>query len=107
MSGKGIPVRDGFVFAAVIDVGIDSAQPYANLMVSLAVVGVLNAVVSLYYYLRIVVAMFLRESEQPAPLSFSTGMVTALVITGALTLLIGLYPEPFINLARTASQPLI
>ena len=112
LSLAGVPPLGGFiakyfVFAAVIEVGINSAQPHANLMISLAVVGVLNTVVSLYYYLRIVVAMFLGESEQSAPLSLSAGMVTALVIAGALTLLIGLYPEPFVNLARTASQPLI
>ena len=111
LSLAGIPPLGGFiakyfVFAAVIDVAMNPANSYASLMVWLAMIGVLNAVVSLYYYLRIVVAMFVSEAEQPLPLSFSTGMVAALVITVIFTLLMGLYPEPFINLARSASYPL-
>lgn len=112
LSLAGIPPLGGFiakyfVFAAVIDVALRPGEAYSGLMVWLAVIGVLNVVVSLYYYFRIVVAMFLREEEQPLPLSFSAGMVVALAVTGILTLLIGIYPEPFINLARTASQPLL
>lgn len=112
LSLAGIPPLAGFiakyfVFAAVIEVALSPGAPYARLMVWLAVVGVLNAVVSIYYYFRVVVAMFVRESEQAVPLSFSTGMVVALIVTGVFTVLIGIYPEPFIHLARTASQALI
>jgi len=70
-------------------------------------VGAANAVISLYYYLRFVVAMFLKEDQVPVPLSFSAGLVVALVITGLFTLLIGVYPQPFIELAQAVGLPLI
>lgn len=111
LSLAGIPPLAGFiakyfVFAAVLEVAF-SPGPYASLMIWVAVVGALNAVVSVYYYFRIVVPMFFKEEYLPAPLSFSTGLVLVLVITGLFTVLIGVYPEPFINLARAASLPLI
>ncbi|MBI4446211.1 MAG: NADH-quinone oxidoreductase subunit N [Acidobacteria bacterium] len=112
LSLAGIPPLGGFiakyfVFSAIIEVAMDPSQPYASLMVWLAVIGVINAVVSLYYYFRIVYAMFIQEEYQPAPLSFSAGLLTAIAITGIVTLLIGIYPQPFINLARAATSPLL
>jgi len=76
-------------------------------MVWLAVVGALNVVVSIFYYLRIVVSMFMKTEYLPVPLSFSKGLVVVLVITGFFTLLIGVYPEPFIQLAQSVNLPLI
>lgn len=111
LSLAGIPPLAGFVakymvFAAIVQVAISGAE-HASLMVCLAVVGALNVVVSLYYYFRIVVYMFMEEQYVPSRLSFSVGLVVVLVITGLLTILIGIYPQPFINLARAASLPLI
>jgi NADH-quinone oxidoreductase subunit N len=68
---------------------------------------VLNAVVSLYYYFRIVIAMFVREDFVPAPLSFSVGIVIALVVTGFFTVMVGVWPGPFIDFALRASLPLV
>jgi len=112
LSLAGIPPLGGFiakyfVFAAVIKAAFAAAGPSGTLLIWLAVVGAGNAVVALYYYLRIVVAMFIRSDYQPARLSFSVGIVLALVITGFLTILMGVYPQPFIELARSASLPLI
>jgi NADH-quinone oxidoreductase subunit N len=112
LSLAGIPPLGGFiakyfVFAAVIKAAFAAAGPSGTLLIWLAVVGAGNAVVALYYYLRIVVAMFIRSDYQPARLSFSAGIVLALVITGFLTILMGVYPQPFIELARSASLPLI
>ena len=51
--------------------------------------------------------MFLKEDQVPVPLSFSAGLVVALVITGLVTLLMGVYPQPFIDLAQAVGLPLI
>ncbi len=112
LSLAGVPPLGGFiakyfVFAAVIEVALQAGEPHAQMMVWLAVVGALNVVVSLYYYLRIVLAMFFRTEYAPASLSVSVGVLVTLVVTGFFTLAIGLYPQPFVNLARTASLPLL
>jgi NADH-quinone oxidoreductase subunit N len=110
LSLAGIPPLAGFiakyyVFAAVIQ-AILTGAPYPLLLAALAVVGALNAVLSLYYYFRIVVVMFMKRDYLPVPLGFSAGVILALVITGLLTVLVGVYAGPFIGLARLASLPL-
>ncbi len=112
LSLAGIPPLAGFiakyfVFAAVLEVVFAEAGPNTSILVWLAVVAALNVVVSLYYYFRFVVAMFIKKDYLPAPLSFSGGLIVVLVITGILTVLIGIYPQPFIELARAASESLI
>jgi NADH-quinone oxidoreductase subunit N len=112
LSLAGIPPLAGFiakyyVFLAVLEVAFIPGEPHSALMVWLAVVGALNVVVALYYYFRIVVSMFMKTDSVPAPLSFSKGLLVVLVITGFFTLLIGVYPEPFIKLAQAVSLPLI
>jgi NADH-quinone oxidoreductase subunit N len=112
LSLAGIPPLAGFiakyfVFAAVIEVALSPGEPHSSLMVWVAVVGAANAVISLYYYFRFVVAMFMKEDQVSVPLSFSAGLVVALVITGLLTVLMGVYPQPFIDLAQAVGLPLI
>jgi len=63
--------------------------------------------VSLYYYVRIVAAMFMRKEFLPAPLSLSVGVFVALALTAALTVVIGIWPAPFLDIARFASFPLV
>lgn len=98
LSLAGIPPTAGFIakyflFAAAIETGHSL----------LAVIAVLNTAVSLYYYLRIVVAMYMRDATERTGLAFSPGIVSALAITLTFTLLIGIYPEPFIAMARQAA----
>ena len=109
LSLGGIPPLAGFlakyyVFSAVIDVYLTTGN---KLMLALAIVAVVNAAVALYYYIRIVVAMFVKELSEPAELSFSTGIKVALAVTAAATVLIGLYPDPIIQLAEVAAYPLL
>ena len=56
----------------------------------LAIIGLLNSVVSLYYYVRIVKAMILDKSDEPNPVSFSIGSRVLLVVFAVPTLLLGI-----------------
>jgi NADH-quinone oxidoreductase subunit N len=58
-----------------------------------------------YYYFRIVRSMFAQETEEKAPLATSFGLRVALAVSGVLTLVIGIYPEPFLRLAQTSLMP--
>lgn len=55
----------------------------------LAVIGLLNSVVSLYYYARIVKAMFLETSDEMETISFSRGNLALLVVFVVPTIVIG------------------
>ena len=97
LSLAGIPPTAGFlgkwyIFLALIETG-----HYV-----LAVVATLYVAVAIYYYFRIVRSMFARDTavESAAkPLATSLGVRVALAVTGALTLIIGIFPEPFLRFA--------
>ncbi len=72
----------------------------------LAVVAVINSAISLYYYARLVVAMYMTQPEIGPRVPLSAGVVTALAIAFGFTILIGLYPQPFILFAQYAMLPL-
>jgi NADH-quinone oxidoreductase subunit N len=57
--------------------------------------------VSVYYYLRIVVAMYFREPVRPWQPFPSAGMALALVVIVVVVLALGLVPGPVIDLAAT------
>ncbi|HXJ37123.1 MAG TPA: NADH-quinone oxidoreductase subunit N [Candidatus Eisenbacteria bacterium] len=94
----GLPPLAGFigkfyVFAAGIRGGA----------VALVVAGALNSVVSLYYYFRIVKAMFFEEpTVDEATLQFPPFGVGALVALATLTIVLGVYFGPLYDVAGTA-----
>ena len=96
----GIPPFAGFVgkyliFAAVVQHG-------GFWYILLAVIGVLNSAVSLFYYARIIKAMFLEEALDDRPMSVPavyTGVLLALAIP---VLLLGVYWQPMIRWASNA-----
>jgi NADH-quinone oxidoreductase subunit N len=65
----------------------------------LVVAAVLNSLVSVYYYLRIVVAMYFRDPVRPWQPFPSAGMALALVVIVVVVLALGLVPGPVIDLA--------
>jgi len=74
----------------------------------LAIIAVLNSAVAAYYYLRVVVYMYMRESEgvptEPAP-SFAGRLALGIALWGVFQL--GLMPAPVLDLARAAVAPLL
>jgi NADH-quinone oxidoreductase subunit N len=75
--------------------------------VSVAIVGMLMSVVSAYYYLRVVVAMYMRVPSQAQAWS-EPGLPAriALVVAVVFVLGLGVHPDPFLAFARAAAQSL-
>jgi NADH-quinone oxidoreductase subunit N len=90
----GLPPSAGFIgklylFAAVI------REKYYWL----AVVGVLNSVVSLYYYARVLKAMFLESAEGAPALKLPAPALAMIVLLAVPTLALGVWWTPLWNLA--------
>lgn len=64
----------------------------------LVIVGVVNSAISIYYYLRIVTAMYFKESTQPIAPTRSAGLLFAIVICPILVLELGLMPGWWLKL---------
>ena len=94
LSLAGIPPTAGFYGKYFIFLALLEAGQYL-----LAIVAALYVAVAAYYYFRIVRAMFLTDDIEPAMVEPGFGTKVAIVGSGVLTLLIGLYPEPFITIA--------
>jgi len=101
LSLGGIPPTAGFMgkfwlFSAAID----------SNYVWLAVLGVLNSAISLYYYLRVVVFMFMKHEATGSQPVMAPGLAAALVFSLAGTLFLGVYPRPLFELAEFSARAL-
>jgi len=92
LSLAGIPPAAGFLGKYYIFLSLIESQHYW-----LAAAAVLYALFGLYYYLKIANAMFMREATETERLPISLGMRVALGMTALATIVIGVYPEPFIQ----------
>jgi len=95
LSLAGIPTTAGFVgklylFTAAIEAG----------WIGLAVVGVLASVVSVFYYLNVIVVMYMRPATAtlPSPRP-DRALVTMLILAVVGTFALGLIPSPLIDLS--------
>jgi NADH-quinone oxidoreductase subunit N len=67
----------------------------------LAILGVLNSAISVYYYLRVTVLMYFRESEREITgLQFSPASVFALILAVIGTLYMGIFPANILSFAQ-------
>lgn len=64
----------------------------------LALAMVLNSVISVPYYYKIIRNMYLKESEEPVRLAIPAGVGIALGVTLVATIALGVYPEPLLRL---------
>jgi NADH-quinone oxidoreductase subunit N len=101
LSLGGIPPTGGFmgklwIFGAAIEAGY----------VWLAVIGVLMSAVSLYYYFRVVVFMWMKPEMAGSPLRLSPALGLAVACTLAGTLLLGMYPARAFEFAERSARSL-
>jgi NADH-quinone oxidoreductase subunit N len=105
ISLTGVPVSAGFVGKFYL---FNAAVSSGSVGITLAIVGGLMSAVSAFYYLRVVVAMYMRE-----PLADDTwgritpGSALAIAISLLVVLGLGVYPAPVLALARQAAQSLL
>ncbi len=64
----------------------------------LAIIGVLSSVISIYFYLRIVVLMYFKTSEQELSVERSNTGLTAVLVSLFLVIILGVLPGSFIDL---------
>jgi NADH-quinone oxidoreductase subunit N len=89
ISLTGIPGTAGFiakfvVFAAAVNAGL----------IWLAILGVLMSVVSVYYYLRILVVMYMHEPPEEAErIEISSGEIAVLAVCAFGVLFFGIFPN--------------
>lgn len=95
----GIPPTAGFFGKYYIF----SAAVQAN-FVGLAVIGVLNSAASVYYYLRLVVNMFMRDrkEKEEGTIFWTNEMAQIVFVCVILILAIGLFPETLLNIAQAS-----
>ena len=100
ISLAGIPPTAGFlgklfIFAGAIRAGL-AGHPE---LVVLAVLGVVNSVISAYYYLNVVRLMFFSESKEKTAVQSSFAMNAAIVTLLTLTLAVVVAAKPVSELA--------
>lgn len=92
LSLAGIPPTIGFlgklyIFAAAMRAGL----------YWLALAGVVNVVISLFYYARIIVHMYMREQEVEVTDVKSVPLGLAIGITAAATVVLGIFPQAVLS----------
>jgi NADH-quinone oxidoreductase subunit N len=99
LSFAGVPLTSGFtskfaVFKAAIAGG---ALP-------LVVIGVIASAVAAFYYIRVIVLMFFSEPRADGPTVVVPGAATVVALTFcvAVTVVLGVYPDPILQLASHA-----
>jgi NADH-quinone oxidoreductase subunit N len=98
LSLAGVPPMAGFIGKLYIFVSAIKEGLY-----TLIVVGLVNIVISMYYYLIVVKKMYINEPTDPSLLAVSGPMKAVIYISLAGTLILGIYPQPFIDWAVAAT----
>ena len=101
LSLGGIPPTAGFMgkfwlFGAAIESGY----------YWLALIGVLNSAVSLYYYIRVVVFMYLKKETTGSEPKVCPTLAVALGLAVAATIVVGVYPRLLFEIADKSAQTL-
>jgi NADH-quinone oxidoreductase subunit N len=97
----GIPLTSGFV--SKLAVFKAAAQGGA---VPLVIIGVIASGVAAYFYVRVIVSMFFTEATDNTPQVVAPGILSkaAIAVCAVVTLVLGIFPQPLLDLADHAAQ---
>lgn len=102
LSMAGIPPLAGFVgkfylFSSILNKGY----------LWLVMIGLIMSMASVYYYLSVVKVMYMSEPLDNTPFDIPAGAKTTLLITLAMTIFLGVYPQFLSTLASIAAKALL
>lgn len=102
LSMAGIPPLAGFagklyLFSSIVAEG----------KLWLAILGLVMSMVSVYYYLTVTKAMYLGEAQDNTPIEVPGNMKVVLIVSMAITIILGIYPSPLADMAGLAAKALI
>jgi len=101
LSLGGIPPTAGFFGKFYV---FRAAMEGDGQLIWLVIVAVLNSVVSVYYYLRIVMTMYFREPTREGGTIQSRAMNIALVLCAVAVVFLGVLPESWLDMATSANM---
>jgi NADH-quinone oxidoreductase subunit N len=99
VSLTGLPPTAGFIGKLYLFIALVDAN-----MITVAIIALLNTVVSLYYYIRVLKAMFLDKTDKKVEINLSPLNYIVLLLLIAPVLILGVYFTPLINIAKESVQ---
>lgn len=99
VSLTGLPPTAGFIGKLYLFIALVDAN-----MITVAIIALLNTVVSLYYYIRVLKAMFLVRSDKHIEINLTPLNYFVLLILIAPVLILGVYFTPLVNIAKESVQ---
>lgn len=107
LSLGGLPPTAGFlgkwlVFGSAVDAARALPNPWASPYLFLVIAGILNSVVSIYYYFRLAHQMFFREPRERTGIEGSGVLWLGMGFAAVMILLLGIFPGQMIDAAQSA-----
>ncbi|WP_400208660.1 NADH-quinone oxidoreductase subunit N [Candidatus Methanomassiliicoccus intestinalis] len=101
----GIPPLSGFWSKVYLFSGAVEASAIADQgwLIWLAIVGILNSALSLYYYARVVKFMYVDKAASREKIRVPTTMAVAIAICTIATVVIGLWPDTVVQYCEMAA----
>jgi len=97
----GIPLTSGFIskFAVFKAAAEGGAVP-------LVIIGVISSGVAAYFYVRVIVLMFFTEATDTTPTVLEPSVLSkaAIAVCALVTVALGIFPQPVLDLADQAAQ---
>ncbi|HEX9757724.1 MAG TPA: NADH-quinone oxidoreductase subunit N [Nitrospiria bacterium] len=93
LSLAGVPPLAGFIGKIYLFAAAMKEQLF-----TLVIVGLINIVISMYYYLVVVKKIYIGEPTDSSPIYVPSSIKAVIYVSLAGVLILGVYPRPFINI---------
>ena len=104
----GIPPLAGFTSKFFLfNAALGGADGVTSQWVWLAFIAILNSAISLYYYARVVKAMYIEKGATEEKIKIPGAFLAAIVICVVFVIVLGVYPQLIFDYCETAAHALL